>query len=156
MPKNAAKAPFLSVLRELVQCYQAFERYSATHIQTLDLTPPQFDVIATLGNTDGLTFRELGDRTLITKGTLTGVIDRLEAKGLVGRENCPGDGRSTIVRLTRMGERAFNRAFPAHIGHLREAFGKVCEKELADLQQGLATLRQALASAAESQKEKSE
>src|SRR4249920_1049898 len=103
MPKTAAKAPFLSVLRELTQCYQAFERYSAMHIQTLDLTPPQFDVIATLGNTEGMTFRELGERTLITKGTLTGVIDRLEAKGLVVRANCPGDGRSTMVQLTRQG-----------------------------------------------------
>src|SRR4051812_12875093 len=99
MAKAASRAPFLSALRELVQCYQAFERYSSMHILTLDLTPPQFDVIATLGNTEGMTFRELGERTLITKGTLTGVVDRLEAKEIVVRESSPKDGRSTIVRL---------------------------------------------------------
>ena len=93
MAKITHQAPFLSVLRELVRCYQAFERYSATHIQTLGLTPPQFDVVATLGNTEGMTFRELGERTLITKGTLTGVVDRLEAKGIVSRKSCPEDGR---------------------------------------------------------------
>lgn len=153
MRTSATKAPFLSVLRELVQCYQAFERYSAAHIQTLGLTPPQFDVVATLGNTQGMTFRELGERTLITKGTLTGVIDRLEAKNIVSRECCPEDGRSTIVRLTRQGEKIFDRAFPAHISHLREAFGQVCEKELTVLEQGLATLRKALSAAAENQKE---
>ena len=115
MKKALTQAPFLAVLRELVQCYQAFERYSATHIQTLGLTPPQFDVVATLGNTRGMTFRELGERTLITKGTLTGVIDRLEAKGVVVRESCPDDGRSTLVSLTGQGERLFDQAFPAHV-----------------------------------------
>ncbi|MFY9329670.1 MAG: MarR family transcriptional regulator [Georgfuchsia sp.] len=153
MPKTAERAPFLSVLRELAQCYQAFERYSAMHIQTLKLTPPQFDVVATLGNTLGMTFRELGERTLITKGTLTGVVDRLEAKGLVSRESCPQDGRSTIVRLTYQGEKIFDQAFPAHVSHLREAFGRVCEKELAVLEQGLSALRKALSVAADNQKE---
>jgi DNA-binding MarR family transcriptional regulator len=155
MTRSRGKASFLSVLRELVQCYQAFERYSASHILTLALTPPQFDVVATLGNTRGMSFRDLGERTLITKGTLTGVVDRLETKGIVSRENCPGDGRSTIVRLTRQGEKVFDQAFPAHVSHLREAFGQVCEKELADLEQGLATLRKAFLAAADNQKEMS-
>ena len=153
MSKTATPAPFLSVLRELVQCYQAFERYSAAHIQTLDLTPPQFDVVATLGNTKGMTFRELGEKTLITKGTLTGVVDRLEAKGIVSRENCPNDGRSTIVRLSHQGEKIFDNAFPAHISHLREAFGQVCAKELSTLEQGLSTLRAALSVAATNERE---
>jgi len=144
MAKAVNQAPFLAVLRELVHCYQAFERYSATHIQTLELTPPQFDVVATLGNKQGMTFREIGERTLITKGTLTGVVDRLEAKGVVVRESCPDDGRSTLVSLTRQGEKLFDQAFPAHVKHLREAFGNVCGKELAALGQGLATLKNAL------------
>ena len=101
-----------------------------------------------------MTFRELGERTLITKGTLTGVVDRLQTKGLVCRENCPKDGRSTIVSLTHAGEKIFDRAFPAHIGHLREAFGLVCEKELSVLEQGLSTLKKALSAATLSQKEK--
>ena len=153
MSKIAHRAPFLSVLRELAQCYQAFERYSAVHIQTLKLTPPQFDVVATLGNTEGMTFRELGERTLITKGTLTGVVNRLEAKGIVTRASCPEDGRSTIVCLTRQGKKIFDRAFPAHISYLHEAFGQVCEKELAMLEQGLGTLRKALLAAADNRKE---
>ena len=147
---SASRAPFLSVLRELVACYQAFERYSSAHIQGLGLTPPQFDVIATLGNTPGMTFRELGERTLITKGTLTGVVDRLEAKGLVSRRNCPDDGRATLVLLTRRGDRVFNDAFPAHVDHLRGAFGRVCSEEQARLEQGLATLRAALDAARQS------
>jgi MarR family 2-MHQ and catechol resistance regulon transcriptional repressor len=49
------------------------------------LTPSQFDIIATLGNTPGMTLQGIGEKTLITKGTLTGVVDRLQEKGLVDR-----------------------------------------------------------------------
>ena len=48
------QASFLPTLRELVRAYQAFEMYSCAHIRTLDLTPSQFDIIATLGNTPGM------------------------------------------------------------------------------------------------------
>jgi DNA-binding MarR family transcriptional regulator len=154
MPRSPSRAPFLSVLRELVSCYQAFERYSTHHIQGLGLTPPQFDVVATLGNTVGMTFRELGERTLITKGTLTGVVDRLELKELVARKSSPDDGRSTLVCLTRKGEKVFDQAFPAHVEHLRGAFGKVCSKELSTLEEGLRTLNAALSAADVTTREK--
>ena len=81
--------PFLPTLRELASAYQAFEAYSAVHIRTLDLTPAQFDIIATLGNTPGMPFKELGEKTLITKGTLTGVVNRLTDKKLVQRVASP-------------------------------------------------------------------
>jgi DNA-binding MarR family transcriptional regulator len=118
---------YLKTLRALAECFQAFERHSARHLRTLGLTPPQFDIIATLGNTPGMTFRELGDRTLITKGTLTGVVDRLAAKRLVERVPSPADGRSTIVRLTRRGEAEFRRVYPAHVAYLKPAFAGMAD-----------------------------
>lgn len=137
----------LAVLRELARCYQAFEAFSATHIRTLDLTPPQFDIIATLGNTPGLSFKQLGEKTLITKGTLTGVVDRLESRSLVERVAASHDGRSTIVRLTPAGERLFKRAFPAHLEHLRLALGGLGAPQLDRIEAALGGLRAAFAAA---------
>lgn len=139
--------PFIPVLRELARAYQAFESYSAAHIRTLGLTPPQFDIVATLGNTDGMSFKELGERTLITKGTLTGVVDRLEAKDLVRRTASPSDGRSQIVQLTKKGEALFATAFPAHVHHVEQAFSDFSQTELSDIEATLHRLRQALATA---------
>ena len=67
---------------------------------------------STLGNTSGMSYKELGQRTLITKGTLTGVIERLEQKGLVLRERSGNDKRSFFVRLTPAGDAVFAEVFP--------------------------------------------
>ena len=135
---------FLRSVRLLARCYQGLERTSGRHVRELGLTPPQFDIVATLGRTPGMTFKELGAMTLITKGTLTGVIDRLEARGIVAREPSPVDGRSTVVRLTAKGDRLFEQVFPAHIGHLRRFFSGFDAHQLDELDRQLQQLRDAL------------
>jgi len=129
-------------MRELVRCYQAFEQYSAAHIRDMGLTPAQFDVIATLGNTEGMTFKELGEKTLITKGTLTGVVDRLVEKGLVARKDHPCDARCFKVVLTRAGEREFLRVFEPHVEHVGLAFERLSGDEIKLMIEKLQTLRQ--------------
>lgn len=135
---------FIPVLRELARAYQAFEACSAIHIRTLDLTPSQFDIIATLGNTDGMNFRELGEKTLITKGTLTGVVDRLEAKGLVRRVASASDGRSQIVQLTHKGEALFAKVFPPHMEYIGQFFASFSQADLDAMEAELYRLRAAL------------
>jgi DNA-binding MarR family transcriptional regulator len=139
--------PFLPVLYELVRAYQVFESYSAAHIRSLGLTAPQFDIIATLGNTDGMSFKDLGEKTLITKGTLTGVVDRLEGKDLVRRVASTSDGRSQIVQLTRAGEKLFSRVFPAHLSHLEQVFGNFSQKDLDSCEAVLQQLKEAFSAA---------
>jgi DNA-binding MarR family transcriptional regulator len=131
----------IPLVRELVRCYQAFERVSNSHIRLCGLTPPQFDIVATLGNTPGMTFKELGQRTLITKGTLTGVVDRLEERGLVRRVASESDGRSTLVRLTKAGEALFERTFKPHLEFLAPAFEALPECGRRELEKHLAQLR---------------
>lgn len=140
-PARGPRPAFLRTLRTFAQAWQAFEDYSRRHVQALGLTPAQFDIVATLGDTPGMAFRELGARTLITKGTLTGVVDRLQAQGLVERVPDPSDGRVTVVRLTRAGERCYRRVFDAHVAHLARVFGTLGPDELAALERRLGTLR---------------
>src|SRR6266545_1450733 len=104
--------PLLPMLHELASCQHAIERHSARHVRALGLTLAQFDVVASLGERTDMTLRELSERTLITKGTLTGVVDRLERRGIVRRRADPADGRRTFVELTPPGRRLFARVFP--------------------------------------------
>jgi len=144
---------FMPALYELVRAYQAFESYSAAHIRTLGLTSSQFDIIATLGNTQGMSFKDLGEKTLITKGTLTGVVDRLVAKSLVRRVASPSDGRSQMVQLTRAGEVLFARVFPAHLAYLEQVFAAWSQKNLDTTQAALRQLRDVFYAASNNLKE---
>ncbi|MCK9187795.1 MarR family winged helix-turn-helix transcriptional regulator [Acidithiobacillus sp.] len=141
LQESAVKEPFLAVLRELAQAYHAFSAYSAAHVRQLGLTPAQFDVIATLGNTQGMPLSQLAQKTLITKGTLTGIIDRLEEKGLVRREVPAGDRRSFRAVLTPEGEALFSRVFPTHTAYLRQTFADVDADDLEQVRRTLRALR---------------
>jgi MarR family 2-MHQ and catechol resistance regulon transcriptional repressor len=141
MPTQPTTPTYLPTLRQLIRCTQAFERFSGAHVKQMGLTESQFDVIATLGNTNGMTCRELGERTLITKGTLTGVLDRMEARGLITRAADAADARRTHIALTRKGAALFTEVFPAHLKHLDRAFGRLSDSELTRLREGLTALR---------------
>ncbi|MCK7501851.1 MAG: MarR family winged helix-turn-helix transcriptional regulator [Comamonadaceae bacterium] len=137
----------MPVLRELVRCYQAFEAFSSTHIRAVGLTPAQFDIIATLGNTAGMSFKDLGERTLITKGTLTGVVDRLEARQLVRRVASETDRRSQIVQLTATARRCSRTSFPSIWRICGSGFGRLEPADLAQLEILLRRLRREFAAA---------
>ncbi len=141
------REPSLATLRELARCFQAFEAHSAAHIRTLGLTPPQFDIVATLGNTSGMSFKELGEKTLITKGTLTGVVDRLEARGVVQRVCSDADRRSTRVELTSAGAALFAEVFPGVVARTKRVFDKLGDADRMALEAGLLRLRSAFEAA---------
>ncbi|MEC4683609.1 MAG: MarR family transcriptional regulator [Nitrospirota bacterium] len=121
--------PFLKILRPLVEAYQAFLQVSDRHIAKMGLTRGQFDVIVTLGRTNGLRCTDLARETLVTKGTLTGVLTRLEKKNLIYRTQNPNDRRGQIIRLTREGDSLFEKVFPTHISHLETYFNRALSEE---------------------------
>lgn len=122
--RNAARQDFMPLMRELVRAYQAFASFDAALHRSHDtgLTVSQADVLFTLGNTEGMTCGEIGQRTLITKGTLTGVIDRLATKGLVERQTVNSDARCVRIVLTPDGEQTFKTVFPQHVRMLKQRF----------------------------------
>lgn len=119
---DPGKEPFLKILRPLVETYFSFLGKADRHIRALGLTPSQFDVLVTLGDTDGMTCKELSEKTLVTKGTLTGVLDRLAAKGLIERVPSKEDRRAIFVRLTPKGEGRFKEVFPDQIYYMKPYF----------------------------------
>ena len=136
---------YLRSVRLLAECMQGFERFSGESVRHHGLTHAQFDIIATLGNTTGMSYKELGERTLITKGTLTGVIERLEQKGLVMRERSTDDKRSFFVRLTPAGDRVFCEVFPKVVAHGKQLFSAYSEADFDALDAALSTLRASIA-----------
>lgn len=69
----------------------------------LDLTYPQYLVMLVLWEHGALSMGELGGRLHLESGTLTPLVKRLEARGLLTRERSPDDERSTVVAITDEG-----------------------------------------------------
>lgn len=119
--------PFVELMRALATANQAVSIYDSAILRDSDsgMTAAQADIIFTLGGTEGMTCADLGVETCITKGTLTGVIDRLRAKGLVERWADAYDARRTIVALTEKGESLYKKLLPRHLSRLRERFDRM-------------------------------
>jgi len=134
--------PHLKILRPLVEAYDAIFEIGHRHIRSMGLTPPQFDVLVELGGTKGMTAVELSHSTLLAKASLTGIIDRLEEKGLALRHPIPNDRRAMNIRLTKKGEAMYQKCFPAQADFMRPYFERaLTKKDIDTLQDLLVRLR---------------
>lgn len=119
LPNNVSQLP---ALRALYRSFAAVDRTSARHIESLGLTQPRFDVLSALGDTPGMTVKDLCDTTLITKGTALHVIASLEKLGLVERSKGEQDQRQTIVSLTPKGQALYEDTFLVHVEYMKQFF----------------------------------
>lgn len=82
----------------------AFNRFYKPMLDRLGLTYPQYLVMLVLWEQDGLPVKEIGERLFLDSGTLTPLLKRLQAAGLVKRTRSTADERQVIVALTAQGE----------------------------------------------------
>jgi DNA-binding MarR family transcriptional regulator len=137
--ESAASGPFDRFL-----CFAAystslaFNRLYKAVLDDLGLTYPQYLVIVALLHRDGQAVSELGDSLFLESNTLTPLIKRLEAAGLVSRQRDSADERVVRVSLTAQGRGLADRiaCVPPDI---LKATGMSVE-ELGALQQGLMKL----------------
>lgn len=99
----------------------ALELHARKNIETLDLCLSDFMVLEVLLHKGALPVGAIGAKVLLTSGSITTAIDRLEAKGLVERGADPADRRSRIVRLTNAGRRLITEAFRNHARAMEQA-----------------------------------
>ncbi|MBB4597503.1 MarR family transcriptional regulator [Xanthomonas sp. WHRI 8393] len=126
-------------------CFALYSANLAMHklyrglLKTLDLTYPQYLVLLVLWETDGRSVSEIGERLYLDSATLTPLLKRLQAAGLVTRTRAASDERQVIIALTDAG-----RALRAKAGVVPEQVlcASACSlDELRQLKQQLETLR---------------
>ncbi len=105
--------------RQMLQRQVCFALYSASRaatavyrpmLQELGLTYPQYLVLLLLWERDGASVRELGEELALDSGTLSPLLKRLEAAGLVRRQRSADDERRVQVHLTDDGDALRERA----------------------------------------------
>ena len=96
----------------------AFNRFYKPLLEPLGLTYPQYLVLLTLWEQEGLPLKAIGDRLGLDSGTLTPLLRRMEKAGLVTRHRDDADERLIRINLTAKGRRLEGKAqaFPERIG----------------------------------------
>jgi DNA-binding MarR family transcriptional regulator len=83
---------------------QAIDLHSRQLMAQCEVTAPQLVCLHMLAMEGRLTSKALADKVRLTPSTLVGILDRLEAKGLVSRQRDQADRRAVFVDLTKRGE----------------------------------------------------
>ena len=102
-------------------------------IRELGLSIPQFDLLSTLTEREGISQSELAERLYVTKGNVSGLVDRLVQAGLVERRAIAGDRRSYAMHLTPEGRRLAEAGIAAQRDFVAGTLGKLKPDDLAEL-----------------------
>src|SRR6476660_3503508 len=119
-PLPQARQEVLQTWLGLARVYQKIQRQLDRILDEAGLTLPQFDVLANLGMSEGITQQQLAERLLVTKGNVSGLLDRMESAGLVERRPSPTDRRANHLHLTEKGRSSLKAAFPVHLGLIQQ------------------------------------
>ena len=97
---------------------RAVEAYAEKSILELEMCGSDFAVLEALLHKGPLPVNEIGKKVLLTSGSITIAIDRLETKKLVERRASGSDRRAKIVHLTKPGRKLIMRAYAEHAAHM--------------------------------------
>lgn len=112
---------------------RSIESSARKNIDSLGLGLSDFAVLEVLLHKGPLPVNTVGAKVMLTSGSVTTAIDRLENRGLVARGSDASDRRTRIVRLTGPGRTLIECAFKAHAQGMEEIFSPLPSKDRAVL-----------------------
>jgi MarR family transcriptional regulator, organic hydroperoxide resistance regulator len=118
------------IMQSLRRIFKAIQDYSYEVSDKFGTTGPQLWALKTISQNEILSLGELGRRMYLHPSTITGLIDRLEKKGLVERDRDQTDRRVIKVRLTSKGKGLVKRAPNPIQGKMIYGLRKLKRKEL--------------------------
>ena len=113
----------------------------AARLKAVGLSIPQCDALTTLSEREGVSQQELAAHLYVTKGNISGLVDRLESAGLVERRPIEGDRRSYALCLTPAGRKAAETGIAIQRQFVADTFGRMTPKQLDDFESFLVGVR---------------
>lgn len=121
--------------------FHRMDRRLVAQLRARDLSLAQFDVLAQVSASEGLTQQELADRLLVTKGNVCQLLDRMEDADLLARRQ---DGRANRVYLTASGTRLAREVLPEQEALITSLLSALTSEEQRQLRVLLRTLDHSL------------
>ena len=129
------------------RCAALLEQQLEASFEAFDLSLWEFDMLAALRRSGApcrLSPTELFSTLMVTSGTMTHRLKRLETRGFIERVPNAQDARSMLVQLTPAGLALIDRAVPAHVENERRMLSALHADVLAQLDAHLSTLLRSL------------
>ncbi|HYG34406.1 MAG TPA: MarR family transcriptional regulator, partial [Clostridia bacterium] len=125
-------------LLQLLRASDTIWNASRIFFERWDLSPSQFNVMNLLYlNETGLSQTELSRQLIMHRSNVTGLVDRLEKRGLVERKAVEADRRAYRVVLTSTGNALLEEILPAYYEGADRIWGDIPAKRIAELMQDL-------------------
>lgn len=129
--RGAATDAALKLWVVLARAYDSVARHVEADVTRHGLTGTEFGILEALYHKGPLLLGELQRKILVSSGGITYLVDRLTAKGLVERQECPEDRRARYAALTPAGEALIDRIFPEHARRIESALAGLTADEQA-------------------------
>jgi MarR family transcriptional regulator, 2-MHQ and catechol-resistance regulon repressor len=113
----------------LNRAHRAISERARRSVERNQLSLSEFGVLEVLYSKGPLLVGDLGAKILLTSGSTTYVVDKLEERKLVARRPCPSDRRALYVDLTDQGRELIGQIFPEHAAALRHAMEGLTSEE---------------------------
>ncbi len=110
-------------------------------LREIGVSIPQCDVLTTLTEKEGVSQQELATRLYVTKGNISGLIDRLAGAGLVERRSTAVDRRQHAIHLTEAGRQMAEKAIAVQHRWISLTLGRMADADLEALETQLVALR---------------
>lgn len=126
--------PGYQALMELLRTADTLWNASRVFFERWDLSPSQFNVLNLLHlNPAGLSQTDLSRQLIMHRSNLTGLVDRLEKRGLVARREVAADRRAYSVVLTAAGIRLMRGILPRYYDEAARVWHRLPARRAAEL-----------------------
>ena len=137
--KSQSSSARYQALLQLLRTSESLWNASRVFFERWELSPSQFNILNLLHlNPEGCTQIELSRLLIMHRSNITGLVDRLEKRGLLQRKDNPADRRAYKVSLTTKGRKLIEKILPDYYGaaeYVWENFPEARTKQLVgDLQ----------------------
>ncbi|BBO68254.1 MarR family transcriptional regulator [Desulfosarcina alkanivorans] len=112
---------------------KAVDRVDRDSIRETGLSLSDFTIMEALLHKGPLPINRIGEKVLLSSGSMTAAVNRLEGAGLVRRTQDPSDGRRYLVHLTQNGRRIAAGAYRRHAQRLEKAAEALTAEERTQL-----------------------
>ncbi|TQR14239.1 MarR family winged helix-turn-helix transcriptional regulator [Psychrobacillus soli] len=113
----------------LMKASKIVQEQTKKDINNYNMHTSEFMVLEALYSKGKQTVRQISDAVLINSGSITYVMDKLEAKGLLERIDCKEDRRVVYIQITDEGKKLMDEIFPKHQLVIEDIFSCITDQE---------------------------